>query len=357
MKSPNRSRARCFTNGFTLVELLVVIAIIGVLVALLLPAIQSAREAARRTSCANNLRQVAIALQNYASSNNDRFPPGGITNGTCCGTQSGTSWAIEILPLVEQQALYDRYDFDEPNEASRDLDGDGQDNSFVRQQFVESFLCPSDEDTDQLVQPSSGPGQGLQWARGSYRAVTGRATDDNRVDRLFWDSHERVDEFPQFKGPFPTIIDRDTLPPGRFNNQLIQRALSEPVGLQEITDGLSNTLLVGERHSIAIGGSNACSDALLDSTRRQTLWAYSYTSYNKSQVTPLSGTILPDTCRCAITTGDGEACKRGWGSLHPGGLHFALCDASVSFISDSVDMFLLASLATIGNEEIPIQPN
>ena len=108
--------------------------------------------------------------------------------------------------------------------------------------------------------------------------------------------------------------------------------------------------MFGERHSVSTFVGD-CSP-IVDSVRRHTLWAYTYTSYNKSQVTALSGTILPDTCRSVETTGDGEACKRGWGSLHPGGLHFTLCDGSVQFISENVDMELLAELATIAGNEL-----
>src|SRR5437773_558439 len=121
---PLRSGLR---RAFTLVELLVVIAIIGVLVALLLPAVQSARESARRMSCMNNLKQIGLALHNHHDAFGT-FPPGGVTNGTCCGTQSGATWTIYILPFIEQQMLYDKYDFTQTNESSA--------NAFVRTQFV-----------------------------------------------------------------------------------------------------------------------------------------------------------------------------------------------------------------------------
>lgn len=331
--------------AFTLVELLVVIAIIGILVALLLPAVQSAREAARRAACLNNMRQIALAMHNYASSHSDALPPGGITNGPCCTTPSGTSWPIEILPFLEEQALYDRYDFDENNEAN-DVDKDGKDNSWVRQQQVAVYKCPSDQDTGLLVDPSSGPGSGRQWARGSYRGVTGRSTG-NPADDLHWDAHANVKKYLEYMGPLPTLADADKLP---ASSSFAKSALTSKIKFRKIIDGTSKTLLVGERHSV--GRTGECTDALLDSVRRQTLWAYSYTSYNKSEVTPVSGTILPDCCRCAITTGNGEACKRGWGSLHPGGLHFTLCDGSSIFISDNVDMELLAGMATIGGSEV-----
>jgi prepilin-type N-terminal cleavage/methylation domain-containing protein/prepilin-type processing-associated H-X9-DG protein len=342
------SRELCPSSGFTLVELLVVIAIIGVLVALLLPAVQAAREAARRASCVNNMRQMGLAIHNYADAHAGDFPPGGITNGPCCETRSGTSWTIEILPHLEAGNLYDQYDQEEPNE-STDPNGNGKNNSLVAQQRVEAYICPSDVDTENLVNPSSGPGTSLQWARGSYRAVTG-AGSPNPGDNLHWDVHSNVTRFPELMGPLPTFAEPEKLPTGRLGGGFATVAVTSRIGFQKITDGTSNTLMIGERHSA--GSEGQCNDVLLDSTRRQTLWAYSYSSYNKSEVTPVAGTILPDTCRCAITTGDGEACKRGWGSLHPGGLHFTFCDGSARFISESVDMVLLAGMATIAGEEL-----
>src|SRR6266487_1639836 len=91
-------------RGFTLVELLVVIAIIGVLVALLLPAVQAARESARRTQCSNNLKQVVLAMTNYADTNKSTFPVGEYNWGW------GT-WLVGLLPYIEQKALFDNYKF------------------------------------------------------------------------------------------------------------------------------------------------------------------------------------------------------------------------------------------------------
>ena len=103
-------------RGFTLVELLVVIAIIGILIALLLPAVQAAREAARRIQCNNKLKQIGLALLNYESTHG-MFPAGGITKTTTCNmaapnwTDTGmASWTIVILPYMEEQARYDQYD-------------------------------------------------------------------------------------------------------------------------------------------------------------------------------------------------------------------------------------------------------
>ncbi len=335
------------SSGFTLVELLVVIAIIGVLVALLLPAVQAAREAARRSQCQNNLRQSGLGIVNYVSTNSGKFPPGGITNGPCCTTPSFTSWTISILPYIEQQALFDRYDFSKENEAPE--------NEFVRQQIVASYLCPSDLGTRDMIIPSSGPGglRNLEFARGSYRAVTGRGETDPLTNiNVFWDAHAGTSARPDWIGPLPTTVDESfSLKISAVPAGLVKDYVLSPIELRQLTDGSSRTLMIGERHSVSLTADSNC-EGLLDSVRRQTLWAYSYSSYNKSQVTPLSGTLLPDTCRCFQTTGKGEACKRGWGALHPGGLHFAYCDGSVHFISEDVDMELLAGMATIAGAEL-----
>src|SRR3954451_6961174 len=134
--------------GFTLVELLVVIAIIGVLVSLLLPAVQQARESARRISCTNRLKQIGLALLNYESSHK-LFPPAYITanpaaNGSAFGVSfgddyhngpSGFAWGTLLLPFLEQQALYDRFDLSAPCWSSA--------NAPAAQSKATAFLCPS----------------------------------------------------------------------------------------------------------------------------------------------------------------------------------------------------------------------
>src|SRR5262245_60434469 len=155
-------------SGFTLVALLVVIAIIGVLVALMLPAVQTARESARRTSCLNNLHQIGTAIQLYHDVQK-MFPPGGVNTGPCCSTESYSSWPIAILPFLEQKTLYDRYSQGETNESLA--------NGFVRQQFVAVYACPSEPRPKAKERPESGPANDLrlQYMPGSYRGVGGRS--------------------------------------------------------------------------------------------------------------------------------------------------------------------------------------
>jgi prepilin-type N-terminal cleavage/methylation domain-containing protein len=323
---PRRYRA-----AFTLVELLVVIAIIGVLVALLLPAVQAAREAARRMSCQNNVKQIGLALHNHHDVYGT-FPAGGVTNGPCCGTESGGTWTIFILPYLEQKNLYERYDFTKTNENAA--------NAFVRTQHVKTYSCPTDPLIRQLLVPASGPGQvaNLQYATGSYRAMAGV------TDGLRWFDAECGRSAPlQQRGILHSTSDPMSPPafPGGYT--------APPYGkerMANITDGTSNTLMVGEYYT----GPKS-------TPRRSTFWAYTYTSFNQSEVVlpPQSRQLFADYNRCdsfsSTSVGGGNPCKRAWGSYHPNSISFVNGDGSIRSISTNIDMIVFAALATIENGE------
>ena len=164
-------------HGFTLVELLVVIAIIGTLIAVLLPAVQSAREAGRRAQCANNLKQIGIALHCYHDAL-ESLPAGDYasTAGQCPGgtwvithkSEDRANWMILILPFLEHEGLYKSYNLFKPNE-------DPSNHAVVMSQVPE-FLCPSDLATDQAVVPAMGPAAcwalNVPYMPGSYRAMS-----------------------------------------------------------------------------------------------------------------------------------------------------------------------------------------
>src|SRR5262249_41571311 len=189
--------------GFTLIELLVVIAIIAILIGLLLPAVQKVRDAAARSQCQNNLKQIALGLHNYHDAHK-KFPYGGITNGPCCGVQSGPTWTVFILPYIEQDNLYKQYDFTVTNENNKNL--------FVRTQFVPTYNCPADLNINKILKPESGPGAGLNYATGSYRAVSGRS------DSSGWFDSNDADTFPQgWRGVLHSGVDaKYPPPPGSF---------------------------------------------------------------------------------------------------------------------------------------------
>ncbi len=208
-------------RGFTLVELLVVIAIIGVLVALLLPAVQAAREASRRMSCLNNIRQMGIALHNYHSARNE-FPPVA-EFGDGIGRPEGPShhtWLSFILPYMEQSAAYGSIDFKRP--AMIGSDGNPQP---IVSTLVSAFLCPS---TDQYGSVSET--HDIAWTNyaGShgfdYACFPERDCDPTKI----FSSHGTEDHI---------------LPHTDLKGIFTQ---GEIVGIRHITDGTSNTVMVGE---------------------------------------------------------------------------------------------------------------
>ncbi len=152
-------------RAFTLVEILVVIAIIGVLVALLLPAVQSSREASRRLQCTNNLKQIGLALLNYES-NHKLFPPGYVSDFDSNGNDTGPGWgwAAMILPQMEESAIYRVIHFDLPIEDA---------SNGVRVASIPSYLCPS-EDFRQVWQANTTGGTAIcEVAESNYVAVFG----------------------------------------------------------------------------------------------------------------------------------------------------------------------------------------
>lgn len=303
-------------RGFTLIELLVVIAIIAILIALLLPAVQQAREAARRSQCKNNLKQLALGLHNYHDVYRS-FPPGGITLGPCCGTRSGTNWAISILPFVDQTPLYDVYDFNFDGLQGRN--DNASFNQSIRLARLTVHMCPSDPNAGTVNRPESGRGSGLQYRMTSYRGVGGKTNG-----RGWWDNEQWTGiGQPTWKGVLHAIGRR-----GLF-----------PERMATVTDGTSQTLMIGEM-------------ATKTRPRRGTFWAYTYTSYNRSDVTVNQPrTLINDYNRCVSIggTGGSNACKRGWGSFHASSLHFALVDGSVRLISTNVNMNTLANMASVGD--------
>ncbi len=319
------------TRGFTLVELLVVIAIIGILIALLLPAVQSAREAARRAQCSNNLKQIGLAVHNYHTSFGC-FPPGSIDCPNyptdCSGAYTGggpylTTWTICLLPFLEQQTLYDQYDSSLPS--SRD-----NINKRVTQTFIPAYLCPSDVNTDQLARPESGP-SAYDYAPGSYRAVSGLKEN---ASGAAWDEANSQD--------------RDTrgVMHGLFNTG--SRTVRWANKIANVTDGTANTLMVAEYHTTT-------------HNRRRTFWAYAYTSYNQSSACPGCNPWMlgvPDYDECVkqsssfeFQTGE-NACKRAFASLHPGGFNGVRADGSVYFISTTIDRNIFGAMASIAGGEI-----
>lgn len=207
-----RVRSEMRRSGFTLVELLVVIAIIGVLVALLLPAIQAAREAARRSECSNHLKQIGLAIQLYHDTR-QAYPMG--RNST---DQFGVSWAFRILPFMEEQAIYDSY-----NSTKR---VDDELNARAMRTAIATFVCPSRRNViaDRDFDDNNGPPLVKAAAcAGDYSANAGHEEDTN--------------------------MEGNDFVTGGINIALAGPIFSgSSINARRVIDGLANTLAVGERH-------------------------------------------------------------------------------------------------------------
>jgi len=306
-------------SAFTLVELLVVIAIIGVLVALLLPAVQTAREAARRMKCTNQLRQIAIACHNVHDTTGF-FPSGHrltVTNGSTYTYYM--CWAIQILPYIEQDTLFKQYDDTVPNIHAN--------NKFVREQFVPVYSCPSELKPKQLLIPASEAPSGgsgtIQYMTGTYRGMAGVSATG----------------FDQWAG-YPSEVTVNMAQGAGLRGMLHTdwTAGVSPERMANITDGTSNTLLAGERSTKT-------------TVNRGTFWADSFNLYNLSGAFNQSASLLGDYDACAKVASDVAQCKYGWGSYHPSVVIFVYGDGSVRPIQRTIDMKIFTYLATIGNGE------
>lgn len=272
--------------GFTLVELLVVIAIIGVLVDLLLPAVQQAREAARRMQCTNNLKQLALATHNHhdtynampVSSQNTDFAPAG---------RLRWGWGSLVLPFIEQTALYELCQ--EQKSAAWGMSDANRVAAYTAP--LEAFICPScpvdaNAPNDLYVTASWDT---MQFSKSNYLANGGLCST--------WGSSANGKR--AYMGPWV-------------------KCSKQGLRFSAITDGLSNTFLFGE------GGGKAADPA--DDDRMPGLWGGTTNDRNAQ----------PELVRHTFKKlNSGEAVA--FGSYHPGGANFALCDGSVRFIPETIN--------------------
>lgn len=318
-------RRRC---GFTLIELLVVIAIIAVLIALLLPAVQQAREAARRIQCKNNLKQLGLALHNYADTHNT-FPPGSL------GYPFVWSAQAQLLPFVEQGNLQSLLNFDVPPMAAFGAGFDAAavaSNDAAAKIRMPLLLCPSDGE----AVPSSDYG-GI-----SYPACVGSGN----------------------------VADTNPANDGSVNNADGVIYAKSRVRFGDLTDGTSNTVVFSE-HLLGDGQNTAPSG---DDYARRVIELPTFTQTTPAACTPGAGAWsgqrgakwvnghLADSLYNHFYTPNAKSpdCHNGYHNFaitsarsnHSGGVQIALCDGSVRFASDSISLAIWRGIATRSGGEV-----
>lgn len=330
-------------RGFTLIELLVVIAIMAILIALLLPAVQQAREAARRTQCRNNLKQFGLALHNYHDVH-QTLPPGGIVVPLPPPDFVG-GWANAnalLLPYFEQANLYRLY--------QSELRWDQQSPQLART-VIPTFVCPSSPGSNPIVQPLFGPGA-LDFGTGDTYGVTHYLFSKGATD--VW-----------------------CLPANQPNNERGMFDLTRATKFRDVTDGLTNTFAMGEGDTAAsvchgTGCTTPASTLTGAEARAEQGWIIAEMNYdivvsmglvggsifgctveplNKSPVTDTSA-VFSALSDCRSSLNGGPHSTSNFRSAHEGGAFFLMGDGSARYVSENMDIGVYRASSTVRGGEL-----
>lgn len=343
-RSRNRPAA-----AFTLVELLVVIAIIGILIALLLPAVQAAREAARRSQCTNNLKQIGLACHNYADKYKEQLPWNyDVGNVTYPGDSDSVrnincfSWVVAALPGLEQGALYNQIVRGQPLIASGYTHGTGSNlNETLRCTPLSVMMCPSNP------QPVLGP---IWWVdyttAGPQAGSNGQAARGDYVGNLghVASGWKDCDDVPVFPAPadMPDMFNygggnvaatpwvNGEVPGEQVNYNGCFRQHGS-VRLADITDGTSNTVMSYEDEHWQGGKGPAGNGPISQQLNGDNGWMNPLAMVHSSRM-PIN-----NRNPAWYDAWQGDLRCHGWSSHHPGGANCVLADGSVRFVSETID--------------------
>jgi prepilin-type N-terminal cleavage/methylation domain-containing protein/prepilin-type processing-associated H-X9-DG protein len=335
-------------RAFTLIELLVVIAIIAVLIGLLLPAIQQVRQAAVRIQCQNNLKQLGLAMHNYAGDHNSAFPPGSTVTFTPTSVKAA-AWGTLILPYIEQTPLYSKYDL---NSAAFPPPYGLSSNIAVISTPVKTFVCPSVPSSadariytyDLTAEANAFAGLNLPAGALQYTAAPSDYTGINGVKASLWKNLTR--------NGYPTsthTTDEDGILREDF-----------PCPLASVTDGLSNTILLGElagKPNWYVRGQQRTIPSPYQPAMEGGGWGDLQIGDNwlvgvDGDCTTQSPTGLATVIGTCNRRFNGENMS-GLYSFHSGGVNVLLGDGSVRFVANNTDPFVILALVTKAGGEVP----
>jgi prepilin-type N-terminal cleavage/methylation domain-containing protein/prepilin-type processing-associated H-X9-DG protein len=346
---------RVTRRGFTLIELLVVIAIIAVLIALLLPAVQAAREAARRAQCVNNIKQIVLACFNYENQVG-AFPPDSIADGTWGGTW--WAWPSFILPQMEQAPIYNRINYS--------LSCCNVTNTTVDLTLIASFLCPTDNSAmifpDRVyidVNLGTAFGSLISAAPTNYVGSQGDMMNFTIFDSLCVDPVQKAFLAANgyaSNGCTPPPLNQGEIGQAPFRGIFGDCSNAASIRIAQITDGTSNTMMIGENSpNLNSGLAWVSGNDIYATTILPMNWM---TNIRNGQTDPATGEVCspaawnPQVPTQFVHCFNNQWYYQGFKSFHPGGANFGFCDGSVRFLKQSINYLTYMALSTRAGGEI-----